>query len=787
MAASDALTVDLDADKPQSYKDDKKLLKRVRERTQLMIDADRDNRRDAQADMRFLQVPGAQWDAKVKEARGTRPCYEFNKVRIKAKRIINEMRANRPAGKVRAVEDSDEPTAEALEGMCRNIWNVSDADTITDYAAEYQVGGGMGAWRVDTDWADDDAFNQEIRINPIVNPFCLYADPASKDPLKRDAKDWSLIDRMAKSTYEAKYGKKARKIDFSADVFDDASEWIDEETVRICEYWYQEPYEKELWLLKDGKTVDAADPESSLIPPDQIERKRTADCYKLMMCIASGDAILEGPTEVKGKYFPFVVVYGEWVMIDGKPLWFGLTRNARDAQRSYNVSRTAVTETIATAPNSHFWATAEQAKGNTDLWNKALNENLPYLLYNSDPKAGGPPQRMGGADIPAALIQEMGIADQELKDVTGVYDASLGERSNEQSGVAISRRSEQTQIVNFNFPDNMAKGVKRTWEIIIDRIPYYYDTERTVRVLGRDGAEDYIKVNQEGTDPATGQPIILNDLSRGKYDTTVTVGPSFTTQRQEASETYGQMAQGNPQLMTVAGDLIFKSMDLPYAEEIAERLQAILPPPIQQMLSQGKNVPPEVQQVMAQAQQAMQQVQQHGQLVQKAAAELQSKSAEVDSAMAALDVKRAQFDADVAKSLANITMQEAALVLTQAKAESGQAEAMNQNADSLRQAVQMDIQGALTEIQRSSGEFLAQALQSLGEIHAASAAHVASLTAPPQTRIKQITRVNGALVPQYEDGPRLPIKRITRVNGALVPEYENDSPVQQQPLTPTMQ
>ncbi|HLA60912.1 MAG TPA: portal protein [Nitrospiraceae bacterium] len=753
---------DSDEEKPKSYKDDKKLLTRVRKRTQLMIEADRENRKDAQEDMRFLQVPGAQWDPKTKTSRGTRPCYEFNKTRIKAKRIINEMRANRPAGKVRAVEDSDKPTADALEGMCRNITNVSDLDTITDYAAEYQVGGGMGAWRVDTDWADD-TFNQEIRVNMIVNPFCLYADPASKDPLKRDAKDWSLIDRLDKTTYEAKYGKKARKIDFSADVFDDSSEWIDTETVRICEYWYQEPIEKELWLLKTGQTVDAADPKSAQITPDQIEKKRTADSVKWMMCIASGDAILEGPTEVKGKYAAFVIVYGEWVIIDGKPLWFGLTRNAKDAQRSYNVSRTAVTETIASAPNSHFWATAEQAKGNTDLWNKALSENLPYLLYNPDPKAGGPPTRMGSADIPAALIQEMQIADQELKDVTGVYDASLGERSNEQSGVAISRRSEQTQIVNFNFPDNMSKGIKRTWEIIIDRIPYYIDTEQTVRILGRDGAEEYIKVNEAGTDPKTGEPVILNDLSRGKYDVAVTVGPSFTTQRQEAAETYGQMAQGNPQLMTVAGDLIFKSMDLPYAEEIAERLQAILPPPIQQMLGQGKNVPPEVQQVMAQAQQAMAQVQQHGQLVQKAAAELDTKSAEVESSMADLSVKRAQFDADVAKSLANITMQEAALVLEQAKAQAGQA---TQSTDTLRETLQLDVQNALTSIQQSSAQYLQQALESLAQIHASSQPQVIMAPSPPKPRITRISRVNGALVPEYE--------------------APTDSPVQQS-LTPAMQ
>jgi hypothetical protein len=94
----------------------------------------------------------------------------------------------------------------------------------------------------------------------------------------------------------------------------------------------------------------------------------------------------------------------------------------------------------------------------------------------------------------------------------------------------------------------------------------------------------YKKVNQVVMDPASGQMLTVNDLAQGRYDVTVTVGPSFSTKRQEASETYLQLAQASPEVMAVAGDLVFKAMDLPYSEDIADRLRAMLPPPIQQML-----------------------------------------------------------------------------------------------------------------------------------------------------------------------------------------------------------
>lgn len=745
-----------DADKEPGQLNKKKLLVRIRERCKLMIDADDPNREDAKDDIRFVSIPGGQWDPKVKTARGGRPCYEFDKLSIKAQRVINEMRANRPAGKVRAAEDGDKATADVREGLCRNIANVSDLDTICDYAGVYQVEGGMGAWRVTTEYVKGSRRKQRIRAEAIPNPFCLYWDPSSTDPLKRDAADWCLIDTLSKSEFNAKYPKAKRTSFDDLDCEDDAA-WDDQENVRVCEYWYKESYQKEILVLTDGREIDAASRAASQIDPSLVQSREKVDCDRIMMCIASGDAILEGPLKQAGTQHRFVVVHGAWKIVDGKPKWWGLVRKAKDAQRRYNVTQTAITETIATAPSSQFWATTDQAKGQTDTWDRALTENLPYLLYNSDPKAPGAPQRMAGPQVPAALMAESQIADQELKDVTGVYDAALGERSNEKSGIAISRREQQTQLVNFNFPDNMAKGVQRTWEIFNDLIPEIIDTEQMVRTLGVDGSEEYIKVNTVGVDPQTGEPILVNDLTTGEYDITVTVGPSFATQRQEASETYTQLIQAFPPLMQVAPDLIMKAMDSPYSEEIAERMRLMLPQPIQEMLNKDKKLPPEVQQAMQQVKQMQALVEQHGQLVQAAQAELEQNKAETKSAVADLNVKRAQFDADVAKSLANITMQEAGLVLQQAKVEAGQA---GEQVDGAREALSLDVKNAVTEIQQKAAEFLQQAVGALAQIHASSQPQVISAPQAPRARIKHIERRTGpsgtVFTPVYEDQAQMP-------------------------------
>lgn len=699
--------------------DKEELLKTVRERWQVMRESDDDNRREAMLDHRFINVPGEQWDEVAKRERGERPCYEFNKLRITAKRIINDMRANTPQGKVRGVEGADKDVAEIYEGLIRNIWNNSDGDTVVDYASEYQVSAGMGAWRISTDYISDDVFEQDIKLEAIPNPFCLYSDPASKSMLKEDARDWILTERISKEAFERRW-PKAEPVSFDDNEFDDDDDWYGEDEVRIAEYWYKEPVKKLLIQLQDGKVVDGESDEAQLLNPEVIKNQREVMCDKIMMCIVSGDSILEGPVEWAGKYFPFIQIYGEYIVVDGKLQWHGIGRFAKDAQRSYNVSRTAITETIAMAPQAKWWATPEQAEGHFETWAVAHKENMPFMLFNADPSQPGAPQRMGGADVPVALIQESQIASEEIKAVTGIYDASLGNKSNENSGRAIYARQQQGEIATFNYSDNRAKGIKRTWDILIDLIPKVYDTERELRILGSDGADDYKRVNQFVIDQF-GNPVKINDLSMGRYDATVTVGPSFSTRRQEAAEIYQQLMGGNPEIFGVAGDLIFKSMDLPYAEDIAERLQAMLPPPIQEMINNEQPMPPEVQQAMEQVRQAMSMVEEQAAMVQKAAQDADMAKSEAEKVIQQVEVEKAQFDAHVAKQMAGLEKRNAKITLdgVELEAKSQLANGMSQVEQermTMEQMVGAQMQAAVQGIQELAARFNEFAVGTVEEI-----------------------------------------------------------------------
>ncbi|WP_411393477.1 portal protein [Xylella fastidiosa] len=151
-------------------------LAQMRSRYQLASDCCRDLYDQARDDIKFVTVPGNQWDESLKKRRRHRQTYEFPKLRMHTQQVINEMRQQRPSCKVRGVEESDRGLAEIMQGICRNIESVSNADHAYDIAYEKAVKGGFGVLRVMTDYLNEDDFEQDIRIKAVRNPFAVKFD-----------------------------------------------------------------------------------------------------------------------------------------------------------------------------------------------------------------------------------------------------------------------------------------------------------------------------------------------------------------------------------------------------------------------------------------------------------------------------------------------------------------------------------------------------------------------------------------------------------------------------------
>ena len=206
-------------------------------------------------------------------------------------------------------------------------------------------------------------------------------------------------------------------------------------------------------------------------------------------------------------------------------------------------------------------------------WDTQNTISRPYLLYEPDPDVpGGRPMREPPPDIPSALVNESGMAADEMKATTGVYDASLGAQSNEISGIAIRARMGQGDISALHYQDNLMATLNHLGRVLIDLIPKIYDSERTVRIMREDETHLPVRINVPvmGTN---GKPMLINDLNQGTYDVRVKIGPSYATRRAEAADAMLQFIQVVPQAASVAADLVARNMDWPGADEIADRLK----------------------------------------------------------------------------------------------------------------------------------------------------------------------------------------------------------------------
>jgi hypothetical protein len=257
------------------------------------------------------------------------------------------------------------------------------------------------------------------------------------------------------------------------------------------------------------------------------------------------------------------------------------------------------TELIALAPKTPFIGKKGAFKSDADKWATANSHSHAYIEHDGDVA----PSRQPFASVPAGALQEALNASDDMKAVMGIYDASLGARSNETSGRAIMARQREGDVATFHFQDNMARAIRHAGRILIDLIPHVYDRERIIRTIGEDGTQKAVPLKQEtpvldnNGKPVMGEDGVpmtrIYDLAAGKYDLTVATGPSFTTRREEAAMQMTEMVRAFPDAAPVIGDLIAKNLDWPGADEIAERLKAVNPA-LQAQNNGG--IPPEMQQ-----------------------------------------------------------------------------------------------------------------------------------------------------------------------------------------------
>ena len=593
----------------------------------------------AREDLRFSL--GEQWPSEIFNARQVdqRPTLTINRLPQFIHRITNDQRQNRPAVRVSPVDDSgDEDTAEVYQGIIRHIEYNSDAEDAYDTAFDMAVRVGRGYLRLNIEYLDNYSFDQDITFSRIRNPFQVYMDPHSIRADYRDMQFCFVREQMSKDEFK----KQWPDADLSeSDKWNmgDMGSWVTDDAVWVAEYWYIEKVPMNLVEIQMGpdefQSMDYDREYLKLYPsemPDEwrpkIVRRRRSWREQVKWVKMCGWKILER-TDWPGKWIPIVPVLGEEVYAGEKVELSGIVRYAKDPQRMYNYWASAETETIALAPKAPWVVVDEQIEGYESQWKQANTRNWAYLPIRSITDSRGnpvaPPTRNVFEPATQAITNARMMAAEDLKSTMGIYDASLGMRSNETSGVAIARRQVEGDTSTYHFVDNLGKSIRHVGRILIDLIPQIYNAGRVIRILGEDMSEKVMQVGQD-----------IN-LENGRYDVIVDTGPNFRTKRQEAAESMVDMTRAYPQLMQVGGDLLIKNLDWPGAQELAERVRRTIPP---ELLQESQD--PETQ--LAALQGMVQQMQQQLEAMNALAKEQEQKLDDLETDKQKLEVQAKSKD-----------------------------------------------------------------------------------------------------------------------------------------------
>ena len=199
-------------------------------------------------------------------------------------------------------------------------------------------------------------------------------------------------------------------------------------------------------------------------------REREFDDWKVRWFkLAGGQQILAEYAWKGGTIVPVICCVGNEIVVDGKRRYWvssgsRATRSACTTSRSRRSPRT-----VALSPKAPFMVAEGQDEGYEEEYELANRRNYSVLHYKPTTHEGHlmpAPQRNQPATVPTGLVEIANVSRGDLRSTIGIYDPSLGQKSNETSGIAIQRREAQGDVATFNFPDNRRARSRLTGRIL---------------------------------------------------------------------------------------------------------------------------------------------------------------------------------------------------------------------------------------------------------------------------------------------------------------------------------
>jgi len=583
-------------------------------------------------DTKFLTKD--QWEANERGEfnRLFKVCSTYNITADIVNKIIGEQRKMRPALMVRSINGI--ATEEALDlrtDLLRSISYHSDNDIVYQTAFDSAMKFGYGALQIYVDYENKNSFRKVIKYDLVEDVTTTFFDPRAKMPHKGDGDFCGRLFQLGLEESQAKYPWIAHFTSFSNPQVMNTRLFKMKDTVVFCDLFQKEWFPKVIYEVTDGQKSWVVDKEQlekinkefdDIIKDDKdspsgkiIQREkpriiaeRLTEDYRIMHYRLLKDRIVES-TIFPSDFLPIIFMPGRSCYLEGKQYVKSFIRDVKDVQKFVNYLVSEIATEVKNRRREQWVVTPANITGYEDQWR---NPEISYaaLKANPDPKTGFMPRKESPSEVPQSLINTLITMVGSIKEILGVNDASLGNPSNEKTGIAIENRVTQGNLAALEFYDNMSQAIAQGGRVCLSLMPNVYGDERSIVLSNAAGESRTITLNKKNKDGS-----IENPITQGDYDIEVSAAPSFAMQKAQTLELFIKLASLNPQqILPLIADLLAKNMDVDEKNRIVKRFEKLVPPDI---LAEEKGEPPppppppspEQQMMEVQKQVAMQQVQ----------------------------------------------------------------------------------------------------------------------------------------------------------------------------------
>lgn len=488
-----------------------------------------------------------------------KPQIEFNVMEAYLSRLRGEFSRMEPGFVIRAQDgfEADPELLKILEAHFRSILVDADNDGFSYDVYTDCLVGGFSVVEVYTDYVSEMSMDQRICVDRAFDPTLCGFDPLARKSHKGDGAFCFQFYPKEREEAIREFGSdvvKGLKFARSFGGFNWSYRAAKKDIVLIADY-YEKTYKKErITRLTNGRVIAIKHYEELLQmwdeagyieqPPQPIGKIRETTIEEISRYRLSGCEILDHQ-KTNYKMLPLVFFDGNSAMIrdnvnsTAEQMTRPYIYNVKDSQRLKNFAGQSLANELENTVEHKFIAMIESIP--EDYLDAYINVQKPStLLYNGfldgDPNTPlTPPREVVRTPIPPQIAETFQMSDNLIQSILGSYDAALGIQNNELSGVAIMQGAMHSNAAAMPYTVGFMKGLNRVCQIILDLIPKYYVTPRSIPVVQPDGKRSYRVINKPGN------PFMNYDAR--SLEVKVEAGVNFQVQKQISLETIIQLMQ----------------------------------------------------------------------------------------------------------------------------------------------------------------------------------------------------------------------------------------------------